>query len=144
MNIEIKDRFNATVLFSLETENIKLCLQAAVKSGAYLRGAYLLGADLRGADLRGAKVDGLLLIGDRPVLQIGPIGSGADYLISFLTENGIRIRAGCFSGTLDEFEKDVSKTHGKEKHAIEYFSAIQLIYTHAAIWTPAPEEKAAA
>ena len=41
---EIKSRWNGDVLFSLETKSLKLCIEAAVKSGA----------DLRGADLRGS------------------------------------------------------------------------------------------
>ena len=54
MLIEIKHRFSGEVLFSLETESLRFCLQAAVKGGADLRDAYLRGADLRGAYLRGA------------------------------------------------------------------------------------------
>jgi hypothetical protein len=49
---EIKNRWNASLLFSLECGSIKLCLEAAVAGGANLRGA-----DLRGADLRGANLD---------------------------------------------------------------------------------------
>ena len=51
MRFEIKSRFNGNVLFALETEAIKLCLVAAVKSRAYLFGANLSRADLSGADL---------------------------------------------------------------------------------------------
>jgi hypothetical protein len=68
MKFEIKSRYDASVLFSLETESIKLCLEAAVKHradlrradlrGADLRGAYLQHADLRGADLQGADLRG--------------------------------------------------------------------------------------
>ena len=47
MKIEIKSRWNASILFSIETETLKLALEAAVKKGA----------DLRGADLRGARND---------------------------------------------------------------------------------------
>ena len=59
MKIEIKSRYSGKVLFSAKTEHLKLCLELAVKSGAYLRSAdlrsaYLAGADLRGADLRSA------------------------------------------------------------------------------------------
>ena len=46
---EIKHRYSGAVLYSLETESIKLCLEAAVKSEADLRGAYLSRADLSGA-----------------------------------------------------------------------------------------------
>lgn len=75
MKIEIKNRRSGSVIFSLETTSVLLCLEAAAKSGADLRGAnlcgaylcdtnlcgadlcgaYLRGADLRGSDLRRAK-----------------------------------------------------------------------------------------
>jgi len=54
MKIEIKHRITGRVLFSLETESLKLCVEAAVRSIAYLRDADLGGADLRDAYLRGA------------------------------------------------------------------------------------------
>jgi len=63
MKFEIKSRWSASILFSLETESLKLCVQAAVKGGAYLGGAYLGGADLRGAYLRGAYLGGADLRG---------------------------------------------------------------------------------
>ena len=63
MIFDIKHRFNGVILFSLETERLKLCVEAAVKSGAYLGGAYLGGADLGGADLRGADLGGAYLGG---------------------------------------------------------------------------------
>ena len=43
MLFEIKVRSTGKVLFSLETENFKLCIEAAVKSGANLSGANLSG-----------------------------------------------------------------------------------------------------
>ena len=65
---DIKHRFSGEVLFKLETESLKLCVEAAVKGrtdlcdadlrDADLRGADLRGADLRGADLRGADLRG--------------------------------------------------------------------------------------
>ena len=63
MKIEIKHRITGRVLFSLETESLKLCVEAAVRSiadlrGAYLRGAYLRDAYLGGADLGGAYLGG--------------------------------------------------------------------------------------
>ena len=73
----IKHRVSGAVLFSLGCGSFKLCVEAAVKSGADLRdadlrgaclrgadlgGAYLGGADLRGADLRGAYLGGADLI----------------------------------------------------------------------------------
>jgi len=68
MLFEIKHRFSGSVLFSLETESLKLCVEAAVKGGAdlgcaYLRGAYLGSADLGGAYLGGADLRSAYLRG---------------------------------------------------------------------------------
>jgi uncharacterized protein YjbI with pentapeptide repeats len=126
-------------------------LSGAYLRGANLRGAYLRGANLRGADLRGAYlsgaylsgaylsgalVDGKKLVGDRPCIQIGPIGSRADYFLAFITEEGVRVSAGCFTGTLAEFETACAETHGDNEHAREYKAALALIQVHADIWTP--------
>ena len=58
MKIEIKTRWSGSVLFSLETDNIKLCIEAAVRAGANLSGADLSGANLSGANLSGADLSG--------------------------------------------------------------------------------------
>ena len=63
MKLEIKHRWNGEVLFSFETDKIKIALEAAVKMGAYLEGADLRGADLKGADLEGAYLEGADLEG---------------------------------------------------------------------------------
>ncbi len=63
MKFEIKSHWTGSALFSLETESLKLCVEAAVRSRAYLGGADLRGADLRGADLRGADLHGADLHG---------------------------------------------------------------------------------
>ena len=49
--LEIKSRRDRGVLFSFETDRIKVALEAAVKQGADLGDANLRGADLRGANL---------------------------------------------------------------------------------------------
>ncbi|MBF8297382.1 MAG: Pentapeptide repeat protein [candidate division NC10 bacterium] len=54
MKVEIRHRISVAVLFSLETTSLKLCVEAAVKSGATLSGAALSGAALSGANLSGA------------------------------------------------------------------------------------------
>jgi hypothetical protein len=63
MKFEIKSRWTGRVLFSLETETLKLCVEAAIKSRADLSGADLYGADLSGADLSGADLSGADLSG---------------------------------------------------------------------------------
>ena len=63
MKFEIRDRYSGSVLFALETESFKMCVEAAIQGGANLLGANLRGADLRGADLRGANLRGANLRG---------------------------------------------------------------------------------
>ncbi len=68
MLYEIKHRYTGAVMFALECESLKLCMEAAVSAkanlrGADLRGANLYGANLRGADLRGADLYGANLRG---------------------------------------------------------------------------------
>jgi len=58
MKFEIKNKFTGAVLFALETKSLKLCVAAAIKSGADLSGANLSGADLSGANLSGANLYG--------------------------------------------------------------------------------------
>jgi len=154
---EIKHRFNVSVLFSLETESLKLCVEAAVKDGANLSGANLDGADLSGANLGGANLRGAnlgganlgganldgayldgagQLIGQRPIIQISPIGSRSDYLTAYITDNGLFLKTGCFFGTIENFKSAIKNTHGDNAHAEEYTAALTLIETHAKIYTP--------
>jgi len=55
---EIKNRFTGSVIFSLETESLKLCVEAAWKSGADLSGADLSGANISRANISGADLSG--------------------------------------------------------------------------------------
>ena len=115
-------------------------LRGADLSGADLRGANLYGADLRGANLRGANLRGKKLSGSRPFFTVGPIGSRSDYLLAFITDKGVMIRAGCFFDTLDAFRVAVEKTHGNTDHAKAYEMAMLMIESHAALWPADPVE----
>lgn len=132
MNIEIKSWITGEVLFELACENntVKLTIEAAVRDGASLDGARLAGANLDGASLDGSEK----LTGNRPVFQIGPIGSRCAYPVAYLTDNGIRISAGCFYGSLGDFESAVQKEHGDNIHGKEYLAAIELIRAHERLW----------
>ncbi len=110
---------------------------------ADLNGSDLTFADLRGSDLRGAYLRGNRLVGERPLLVIGPIGSRDDYLSAWLADAGVMVTAGCFHGTLDEFRAAVEATHGNNEHGREYAAAIAMIEAHAAVWAePAVAEAA--
>ena len=164
MKFPITSRWSGSVLFEIETDSLRLCLEAAVKAGADLArtnlvGANLVGANLAGANLMDANLVGadlaradlvraygrkLTLIGKQPALVIGPLGSRCAYLTAFLTDAGVYIRTGCFWDTLDAFRAAVESTHGTNEHGREYRAAIALIETHAELWTPAvaPKETA--
>ena len=89
---------------------------------ADLRGADLYGADLRGANLRGAD-----LYGAKDILSIGPGGSRGDMLYAVRWDDGLRIKAGCFWGTLAEFEAAVQSTHGDNQHGKYYRAVIAML-----------------
>ncbi len=141
-NIEIRHRSTGAVLYAGDGESVLEVVEAAVQGGADLYGADLRGADLRGANLGEAKLGGADLVGSRPVMQIGPIGSRADYLIAVVTTDGVRVTAGCFSGTLDGFRAAVESTHGDSEHGRDYRAAIAMIKAHAEIWAHAAAEVA--
>jgi hypothetical protein len=61
-----------------------------------------------------------------------------------MTDGGVMVRAGCFSGYLDEFRSAVAETHGDGIYGREYAAAIQMIEAHAELWAPAQVEQEAA
>ena len=129
-------------------------LRDANLGGANLRGANLAGANLGdanlgdanlgGANLRGANLGGKKLVGERPILMLGPIGSESRYLTAYLTEAGVMISAGCFFDTINQFAARVEEVHGTNQHGQEYRAAIAMVEAHAEIWMPEKEEKEAA
>ena len=114
-------------------------LRGAHLRGANLRGANLGGAYLYGANLGGANLGGKKLIGERPFFTVGPIGSRSDYLMAFITDAGVMIRAGCFFDTRAQFELALNAKHEQNEHGQEYRAALVLIDKHAELWTPKVE-----
>ena len=108
-------------------------------SGSDLSGSNLRGSDLSYSDLSGAIVRHQKLIGARPFFHIGPIGSRCAQFVSYITEAGLLLNAGCFWGTVDEFRAKLADEHGDNDHAKEYEMALLMIEAHAAIWTPKEE-----
>ena len=103
-----------------------LGLGLANLGGADLGDANLSGADLGGADLRGANLRGADL-GDVRVWQIGPAGSRRDYLVIKQGPGLDEVHAGCFYGTLTEFEEAVRKQHGDNAYGREYMAVITMV-----------------
>ncbi len=163
MKIDITCRFSGSVLFSHECEKntMRITVEAAVKARAYLAGANLDGANLAGAylaraNLAGANLDGANLAGanlagaylagakikddctlkgERPIIQIGPIGSRCAYFAAYITDKGLRFDAGCQRQiTREVFEERLAGEHGDNIHAKEYRAALALIDVHAELW----------
>ena len=120
---QITARITGAVLFEIECGSLKLCVEAAVKTGAYLTGAYLTGAylsgayltgaDLSGANLSGADLSGAYLSGAylTGAYLSGAYLSGADDIIAVGQPNGywtfawrsgdtIRLHVGCHRGDM--------------------------------------------
>ena len=102
MRYEIKHRFSGAVLFSLECESHKVCVEAAVKSRANLAGAYLADANLACAYLAGANLARANLAGAYIAAQLGhPNGWNAwTYFDTKLNEQ--RVQVGCQNKTIAE------------------------------------------
>lgn len=139
----------STTFNCADLRDVSFCgsdLRGANFCDADLRNANFKFADIGGADFRGAVVaenNGarMTLVGPRPILQIGPIGSRDDQMIVFLTDQGALIQTGCFLGFLSDFEQAVIQTHGKtasgkeDRYCKEYLSAIELAKAHEKIWS---------
>jgi hypothetical protein len=111
-------------------------LDGASLDGARLVGARLVGASLVGARLVGARLDdgSKITKSERPVFQLGGIGSSGRYFVAHITDKGIRLRTGCFFGTVEAFKEKLKKEHGDNNHAQEYLAALVMIEAHFKIW----------
>ena len=63
MKFEIKNRFTGNIIFTAETDNLKLAVELAVRQNTDLSGANLSGADLSKAYLSEADLSGAYLSG---------------------------------------------------------------------------------
>jgi len=104
-------------------------LRSANLSSANLRYADLSSADLRSADLRSANLRSANLRSaetDKRYIQISCIGS-QKRMTTYCFEDD-KIWCGCFTGTLEDFEKQVQKTHkDNENHLKEYIGFINYL-----------------
>ncbi len=77
------------------------------------------------------------LIGNRPIFQVGPLGVKGDYLVSLITNKGLRLKTKTFDGDFFEYEKRIN-ANLKEGTTLysEYQAAFSLIKSHEQTWTP--------
>ena len=118
------------MLYSGEHADVKEAVEAAVKAGASLAGAYLAGANLTDAKV-GVGADEAALVGLRPIVQIGPIGSRNDWLTVFWCGDAdVRISTGCRQQITEEcFLERLADAHGEGElaniHAQHYIAALE-------------------
>ena len=94
-------------------------LSRADLSRANLRRANLSGADLSRANLSEANLD-------KRYIVISCIGSRKDSTTYCFDDD--KIWCGCFSGTLEEFEAQINKTHKhNSKYLLEYLKTVEYI-----------------
>jgi len=98
-------------------------LAGAYLAGAYLTGANLAGADLAGADLAGVNLYGVNLYGAKNIYIFNKKNGRSCYAIIF--KDNVYIKAGCFWGTLDQFEKQALEKYGSD--SVENYS-LQINY----------------
>jgi uncharacterized protein YjbI with pentapeptide repeats len=101
-------------------------LGGADLGGAYLRNAYLRNAYLRGADLRNAYLRGADL-GAQWVIQ-GPCRSdGYYFMLTNLTGEGVRVKAGCRNFTIKEAKAHWTKTRKNTPLGNETFAILDCL-----------------
>ena len=65
------------------------------------------------------------------VLNVGPALSSGRYTTAFTCKEGVKVYAGCFLGTVTEFEAAIEKTHANHsRHLNQYRAIAALIRAH--------------
>ena len=101
-------------------------LAGADLAEANLARAYLARANLAGAYLAEANLAGASL-GKNRILQIGPTGSRRDQLVVKWGPHLDEVQAGCWRGTLVEFEARNEAEHGDDEYGKEYRAVIAML-----------------
>ena len=132
MKIQIKHRFNSSILFEHECEynNIKLTLIEGFKANADLSNADLSNADLSGSYLRNCDFWGCDLSGS-DLRNCDLIGSYLPIFAkwSFSIKNNQIIRIGCKEKTISEWDLwFASKEEFATKRGTPEFKQIEAIY----------------
>ena len=101
---------------------------------AYLRGADLRWADLRGANLGGANLRGADLYMAVGIASIGPVGCNDRTIYAVSHDDGPRIQAGCWWGSVDDTLGRIHADYADDHDARDrYIAAVRAV---AALVTP--------
>ena len=125
-------------------EAVRANLSAADLSGADLRWANLSGADLSGADLRradliganlrGANLSGADLRWAGGIASIGPVGRQRRMVYAVAHDDGPKVQAGCWFGSVDDTIAKIEADYADDHVARDrYVAAVRAV---AALVTP--------
>ena len=141
-------RDNAVITYNaLVVGNAKICEQALIQDNTYVNGNAVIGGwaviqdnvTVAGnAAISGGRIEGLANIcGDAEIKDnsdyvcIKGLGSLCRATTAFRDKKcGVAVKCSYFCGSLSNFEKEVIKTHGKNKLAKEYLALIELLKIH--------------
>ena len=108
-------------------------LSRANLSGADLRGANLSGADLSGADLHGADLHGADLRWADGIASIGPVGRKRRLVYAVAHDDGPKVQAGCWFGSVDDtisrIEADYANDHPARDRYVAAVRAVAALVT---------------
>jgi hypothetical protein len=108
-------------------------LRGAYLSGASLHGADLYGADLYGADLYGADLYGADLSVAAGTASIGPVGRQRRTVYAVAHDDGPRVQAGCWWGSVDDtiarIEVDYADDHSARDRYVAAVRAVAALVT---------------
>jgi len=114
------------VLYGADLRDADLC--GADLRGAVLYGADLMRADLRGADLREANLSMADLRHARGIASIGPVGRQRRIIYAVAHDDGPRIQAGCWWGSVEDtivrIEDDYADDHAARDR---YIAAVRAV-----------------
>ena len=141
---------NGEIIYQDKAESFKALVEAAVKTATDLRYADLRYADLRSADLGSANLRSADLgdadlgsanlrsanlrsadlrdaVGLDGFYSFGPGGSRNSSSWARWEDGGYKVHCGCADLTLDDFKKEVIKTHKETYHAKYYLAQIEIM-----------------
>lgn len=136
MPVEIKQLGTDKVLYTVDANLLrganlagaylfKANLEGANLEDATLTDANLFGANLFGANLEGANLRGAKLTGAKGIISLGPVGNIGRIIYGVRHDDGIRVKAGCFWGTLPEFTRKVAVKYGPTGYRSGYGPVIE-------------------
>lgn len=120
---------NAMIYGDVIVNGSEICCNARVDGSVRVEGGSKISGCSNVIGLANFK-DHAVIMSERDYFVVGPIGSRGKYTTFYKTKRGIYVSCGCFTGSIDEFERKVKITHGgkheryERNHEADYLRAI--------------------